>query len=314
MIGMVGNSMALAELKRFIGRAARINWSVLIQGESGTGKELVARALHLHSQRSAGPFVVVNCAALPEGLLESELFGHEKGSFTGAVTPQKGKFELAAGGTLFLDEVGELTSSIQGKLLRALQEHEIDRIGGAGPIPVDIRFIAATNRDLESDVADGRFREDLYYRLKVLAIRTPALRERREDIPALARHFISKYAKEAGRVVHGISPQSESILMSYDWPGNVRQLQSVIQHAIALGSTEVVLPEDLPDLGKSALKGFEAKARTYYEVIYETKRHLLENAFARADGDYRQAALLLGLNPKGIHRFLKSLNLGHLLR
>jgi len=309
---ILGGSVRLAELRRFIARAAGINWSVLIQGESGTGKELVARAIHLNSQRCASPFIAVNCATLSESLLESELFGHERGSFTGAVTQKKGKFELAAGGTLFLDEVGELSVSIQAKLLRALQEREIDRIGGTRPIPVDIRVIAATNRDLESAVAEGYFRQDLYYRLKVLAVRTPALRERPEDIPVLARHFLFKYAQEAGRVVHGISAEAELILMKYDWPGNVRELQNVMQHAIALGGNEIVLPEDLPGLGKRAPNGFEG--HTYHKVVYDTKRHLFENAFTRAGGDYREAALLLGLNPKNMHRFLKQLKLTYLLQ
>ena len=213
---LVGSSAAMAKLIRFIGKAAPVNSSVLIQGESGTGKELVAHALHRNSRRPDGPFVAVNCAALPESLLESELFGHERGAFTGAVAQQKGKFELAAGGTLFLDEVGELSASIQAKLLRALQERTIDRIGGKQPLRIDIRLIAATNRDLRSAVAAGEFREDLYYRVKVLSVRTPPLRERPEDIPELIQHFLSKYARETGRDVRGISPEAESILCSSD--------------------------------------------------------------------------------------------------
>ena len=196
---LVGGSRAMAMLVQFIARAARVNSSVLIQGESGTGKELVASAVHLNSARSHGPFVPVNSAALTETLAESELFGHERGSFTGAVVQQKGYFELAQGGTLFLDEIGELSSSIQAKLLRALQEREIKRIGAAHPMRVDVRFISATNRDLKSAVAEGRFREDLYFRLKVLTVRMPALRERREDIPALAGH-VPLQASEGKRI------------------------------------------------------------------------------------------------------------------
>src|SRR5438093_1956361 len=195
---------SMLDLIRFIAKAAPTNSTVLIQGESGTGKELVARALHRNSLRREGPFVAVNCAALPEALLESELFGHEKGAFTGAQTQKKGKFELAVGGTLFLDEVGELSPSIQAKLLRALQEREIDRVGGRAPVATDVRFIAATNRELELAVAAGHFREDLYYRLNVVLVKPPPLRQRREDIPALARHFVAQYARQNGVAVRRI--------------------------------------------------------------------------------------------------------------
>jgi transcriptional regulator with PAS, ATPase and Fis domain len=253
----IGESAPMRELMRFIGKAARVNSTVLIQGESGTGKELVARALFRNSPRCEGPFVAVNCAALTESLLESELFGYEKGAFTGADRQKIGKFELANGGTVFLDEVGELGPSIQAKLLRALQEREVDRIGGTRPVPIDVRFIAATNRDLECAVAAGRFREDLYYRLKVLSVTTPALRDRREDIPALVRYFLFKYARVADRVVLGISAETDEIFRKYDWPGNVRQLENVIEYALVLGSTEYILPADLP------LEIVGGKRRTY---------------------------------------------------
>ena len=308
--GLVGESAAMIELYRFIRKAAPTRATVLIQGESGTGKERVARALHSNSQRSGGPFVAVNCAALSEALLESELFGHEKGAFTGAVARQKGKFELASGGTLFLDEVGELGSAIQAKLLRALEEREIDRIGGGGPIPVDIRLIAATNRDLESAVAAGRFRQDLYYRLKVLSVRTPTLAERRDDIPALARYFVLECGREAGRVVRGISAEALTGLRDYDWPGNVRELRNAIEYAVVLGSADQIVAEDLPD---DILEAPRAEPLKYHDAINETKRRLFEAAFSRSNGDYKEAARLLGLHPKAIHRCLQNLDLSYLL-
>jgi len=311
---LVGESAPMIELARFIAKAAPANSTVLIEGESGTGKELVARSLHRNSNRSNGPFVAINCAALPESLLESELFGYEKGAFTGAAAEKKGRFELAIGGTLFLDEVGELASGIQAKLLRVLQERTIDRIAGARPIPVDIRLVAATNRDLHSAVAAGEFRQDLYYRLKVLSVKTPPLRERPEDIPALARHFLLKLAGETGRAVRGISQEVLTILQNYDWPGNVRELQNVIEHAIVVGSTEMVLLTDLPqEFIESAGRCSEGVVYGYRDLVNAFKRHLLETALQRADGDYKEAAALLGLHPRGIHRFLKQLKLTYLL-
>lgn len=308
---MIGNAPPMARLARFIARAGPAVSNVLIEGESGTGKELVARALHRSSPRSKGPFVAVNCAALPESLLESELFGYERGAFTGAVVQRKGKFERAAGGTLFLDEAGELSLPMQAKLLRALEERAIDRIGGRMPIPVDVRFIAATNRNLNLEVAAGRFRADLYYRLKVLYVRTPPLRERREDIMGLAGHFLIRYAKLAGRPVYGISPEAEAVLKGYQWPGNVRQLQNVIEQAVVLGSGDVILKEDLPDeLFETPCAG----PKNYYDLIREFKCQLLKGAFDYAHGDYRKAAELLGLHPNCIHRQLRNLKLTHLLR
>jgi transcriptional regulator with PAS, ATPase and Fis domain len=276
-----------------------------------TDKFLVAQALHSNSRRRHGPFVAVNCAALPENLLESELFGHERGAFTGAVSRQRGKFELADGGTLFLDEVAELSSSIQAKLLRALETRAIDRIGGAGPLSVSVRFIAATNRDLARDVSDGLFREDLYYRVRVLSVGTPPLRERRQDIPALARHFLVKHADRAGRAVGGIAPDAESILVNYEWPGNVRQLQNVIEQAVVLGSGDTILKEDLPE---ELLKTPAQSPRRYCEVIGDFKRQLFQSAFKGANGNYREVAHLLGLHPKSVHRHLRNLNLTYLLR
>jgi len=304
---LIGNSALMRELIRFIGRAARANATVLILGESGTGKELVAGALHRNSLRSAGPFVAVNCAAVPENLIESEFFGHEKGSFNGADALKKGKFELAAGGTLFLDEAGELSLPIQAKLLRALQERHVDRIGGMRPIPTDIRLIAATNCDLESAVAEGSFREDLYYRLNVLSVRTPALRDRREDIPALIRHFLFKHAKEGGgRVVLGTSEEADAILRRYDWPGNVRQLENVIERAVVLGSTKFIVPEDLP---REVFRRSPLKSKTLEGAVLDVQREFVENALELAGGSQKKAAAILDRHPKGMNRLLKKLKL-----
>ena len=315
LLHLVGGSAPMVELAGFIAKAAPAISTVLIEGESGTGKELVARALHQHSKRSEGPFVAVNCAALPEALLESELFGHERGAFTGAGAEKKGKFELAAGGTLFLDEIGELPSGIQAKLLRALQERTIDRIGGTRPVPVDIRLVAATNRVLEAAAATGAFRQDLYFRLKVLSVRTTPLRERPEDIPALAEHFLRKFSRDAGRIVRGISPEALAILQNYDWPGNVRELQNVIEHAIVIGSTDMLLLSDFPrDFVERARRWSEGVVHGYYDLMDSFKRHLFETALQRTNGDYRQAAGMLGLHPSGMHRFLRQLELTHLLR
>ena len=309
---LVGNTPVMAELINIIAKAAPTNSTVLIQGESGTGKELVARALHRNSKRSARPFIPINCAALTESLLETELFGHEKGAFTGAQDQKKGQFELAEGGTLFLDEVGELSPSIQAKLLRVLQEKEIRRVGGTRSIRVDIRVLAATNRDLEAAARKNEFRQDLYYRLNVLTIRTPALRERAEDIPVLARHFIKQCCRETGRQVRGISREAENMLRAYDWPGNVRELQNIIERAVVLGSTDMLVPEDLPaELFESG--SGEMPSANYQEVLNATKRDLLEKAFARSGGDYKQAAALLGLSPRYIYRLLHNLKLTHLL-
>ena len=309
---LIGVSAAMDELKAVIARAARMKWSILIQGETGTGKDLVAQAIHFLSDRSHGPFVPVNCAGLSEELFVSELFGHERGSFTGAFAQQKGKFELAAGGTLFLDEIGELSLPTQAKLLRALQDHKIDRLGGRHPIVVDVRVIAATNRELDEAVRAGVFREDLLFRLKSLTIRTPPLRERSEDILVLARYFLTRYSKEGGGVVCEISPETESILEKHDWPGNVRELQNAMQHVVAFADHEVARPEDLPELRPSPHRTPEDSS--FRKTLDETKRHLLEDAVIRTAGNYKEAALRLGLNPKSIHRYLKTYNLSHLLR
>jgi len=243
------------------------------------------------------------------------LFGHEKGAFTGAVTQKKGKFEIANRGTVFLDEVGERMPAMQAKLLRALQEREIERVGGTRAVKIDIRLIAATNRDLEKEVANHAFRQDLYYRLNVVSVRTPALRERPEDVAGLARHFIARLSRDIGRTVRGLSPIAQQMLEKYDWPGNVRELQNVIERAIVLGSTDVVLPEDLPgDLLEAAGSSEKTAASYYYERVNATKRELLENAFTRTGGNYKEAAKLLGLNATYVFRLIQNLKLTHVLK
>ena len=309
---LVGPSRAVREVLEFISKVAPTNSTVLILGESGTGKELVARAIHGNSSRCPGPYVPLNCAAVPEDLFESEFFGFEKGAFTGALERKKGKIEWAHGGTLFLDEVGEMKASMQVKLLRVLEERQIQRVGGLSTIRVDIRVIAATNRDLLSAVARGEFREDLYYRLKVLSVTIPALRERPEDILPLALHFVSKYASEHRRDVSGISPGAGCILTRYEWPGNVRELEHVIEAAVVLGSGQLVRAGDLPrEVVLTPPRSCLANATALKKVRQQAERYAIENALLWADGDYKEASRLLEIHPRGFHRFLKNINRGH---
>src|ERR671938_1595727 len=243
---IISASPEIESVKKMILKVARSNSTVLIRGESGTGKELIARAIHNQSPRVTEMFQAVNCAAINENLLESELFGHEKGSFTGAHAEKKGLFEVADKGTLFLDEIGDLDIGMQAKLLRALQEREIRRVGGIRPIKIDVRVVAATNRDLRAMVADGRFRDDLYYRINVLSIDVPPLRERRDDIPVLIDYFLKKHTRNTSRLVSGLTPETRRMLMSYSWPGNVRQLESAIERAILLCEGDLITIDDLP--------------------------------------------------------------------
>jgi Nif-specific regulatory protein len=302
---MVGGGPAIVEMERFIARAAPTGSTVLIRGESGTGKELVARAIHRNSPRRDRAFVAINCAAITDTLLESELFGHEKGAFTGAVGQQKGKLEAADGGTLFLDEVGELAASLQAKLLRVLQEREFERVGGTRPIRVDIRLIAATNRDLKAAIQTGVFRQDLYYRLNVVSMSTRPLRQRREDIPVLASHFTRMHARKAQRQVLGVSDAALAHLMQYDWPGNIRELENALERAVVLGSTEWVLPEDLPE----ELVETETAAGAYHETVKESKKEMIVKAVQQTAGNYTEAARLLGIHPNYLHRLIRNLNL-----
>jgi len=306
---MVGESEAMEQLYRSIARVAPGNSTVLIRGESGTGKELVARAIHRNSARAARPFVAINCAAVTETLLESELFGHEKGAFTGAVGQRKGKLETADGGTLFLDEIGELAAVLQAKLLRVLQEREFERVGGTRTIPVDIRVLAATNRNLEDAIKAGGFRQDLYYRLNVIAITVPPLRDRKADIPVLATWFAQKIGAEVGRQVTGISKQARAMLVEYDWPGNIRELRNAIEHAVVLGSAPSIMPEDLPEtlLDTPVPQGREEGG--FHDAVREAKKRLILEAIDQAKGNISEAARSLRLHPNYLHRLVTTLRL-----
>ena len=306
---MVGESERMREVYQFVSRVAARESTVLIQGESGTGKELVARAIHNNSHRAEKPFVAINCAAIVDTLLESELFGHEKGAFTGAFGQKKGKLETAEGGTVFLDEVGELAATLQAKLLRVLQEREFERVGGTRPIKLNIRLVAATNVDLNEASRNGKFRQDLYYRLNVVSIVVPPLRERVDDIPLLAAYFAARYSEKVNRRVVGVSPKARACLVRYPWPGNVRELENAIERAVVLGSTELILPEDLPDsiLEETASSGEPVTA--LHDGIREAKRKLIEQAIEQADGNYTEAAGILGVHPNHLFRLIRTLNL-----
>jgi two-component system response regulator HydG len=305
---IVGGGPRMREIFQFIGKVAPTDSTVIIRGESGTGKELVARAIHRNSPRVGQRFLAINCAALTETLLESELFGHEKGAFTGALVKKLGKLEMADRGTLFLDEVGELPSAFQSKLLRVLQEREFERVGGNQPIRVDVRILAATNRDLESAVSAGAFRKDLYYRLNVVSLEMPPLRDRREDIPMLARYFAAKHGKRVTRRLAGLSPEAMARLEAYDWPGNVRELENAIERAIVLGTTELILPEDLPEAVLDTAAAAEASGG-YHRTVREEKKRAILAALGRAGGSFTEAAKLLGVHPNYLHRLVRNLDL-----
>ena len=306
---IVGSSPRIREVFDFIRRVAATDSTVLIQGESGTGKELVARAVHSNSKRANGTFVPINCAAIAENLLESELFGYEKGAFTGAVGQKKGKIEIANGGTLFLDEIGELALPLQAKLLRVLQEREFERVGSTRALKVDLRLIAATNQDLQDAVDLGTFRKDLYYRLNVVAITVPPVRERRDDISQLTEHFIAKTARKCNTRVKPLSPEAKLCLMNYDWPGNVRELENAIERALVLGSSEAILAEDLPEAICEAATPTGLAATKYVGAVKDTKKQLILDALQQARGSYIEAAKTLGLHPNSLLRLIRRLDL-----
>ena len=308
---MIGNSAAMQEVYKTIGRVARSDATVLISGETGTGKELVATILHRSSSYARGPLVKVNCAALPETLLESELFGHEKGSFTGAMTQRKGRFEMANKGTIFLDEVGEMSLATQKKLLRVLQEREFERVGGSISVKVDVRVIAATNKVLMTEIEEGRFREDLYYRLNVISIFLPPLRERRDDIPLLVEHFLQKHRYSAGSGPARISQGAMQQLMDYDWPGNVRELENMIERATVLSQGGVITEEHITfsgadnrrfvDIGQRVRRGTRMS-----ELLADVERQALSEAISQSDGDRVAAAALLGMELKDLQKRLSA--------
>jgi DNA-binding NtrC family response regulator len=307
LASIVGSHGAMQDVFRVVHKVAASTSTVLIYGESGTGKELVAKALHQESDRRARPFYAVNVAALPESILEAELFGHEKGAFTGAESRKIGLFEQASGSTLFLDEVGDLKRDLQVKLLRALQEREILRVGGTERIKVDVRIVAATNYDLERAVKDGRFREDLFYRLNVIPIVLPPLRDRRTDIPLLVDHFL---AKHAGGRPRGVSEEALKILMAYDWPGNVRELESVVERALLLGESDRILPEDLPAAVRARLtsgRGLDLDIPDSGIDLEAVERALILRALEKADGNVSRAARLLGLSRRTLQYRLEKI-------
>jgi Nif-specific regulatory protein len=270
---------------------------------------MVARAIHLGSPRADQPFIAINCAGLSDTLLESDLFGHEKGSFTGAVAQKKGKLEIADGGTVFLDELGELPLPLQAKLLRVLQEREFERVGGTRKIKVDIRIIAATNRDLEAAIKDGGFRPDLYYRLNVVSITLPPLRDRRDDIPLLAHYFATKFAQRCNRQLKGLAPATRALLVNYDWPGNVRELENALERAVVLGATDFILPEDLPDALHETTAPPNVTPAMYHSSTREAKKQIVLQAIEESGGNYTQAAKQLGIHPNNLHRLVRNLGL-----
>jgi two-component system response regulator HydG len=305
---LVGESRQIRQMEEFISRVAQSDSTVLIRGESGTGKEVVARSIHQRSSRNELPFVAINCAAIPETLLEAELFGHEKGAYTGAIGMRKGKLEAAGDGTLFLDEIGELAPAMQAKLLRVLQQREFERVGGTQPVPFKARVLAATNKNLEEAIKSGEFRQDLYYRLNVVSVTVPPLREHGEDIPLLALYFASKYAQKNKRAFKGISSEARSLLMGYSWPGNVRELENAIEHAIVLGLTEEILREDLPS-GILEEQSAKLEGARYHDVLNHSKKEVIISALQESKGSYPEAARLLGIHPKYLHRLARNLNL-----
>ncbi|HEX9049372.1 MAG TPA: sigma-54 dependent transcriptional regulator [Anaeromyxobacter sp.] len=320
---LIGRSAAMIEVYKEIGRVARTEMTVLLMGESGTGKELVARAIHGNSTRSRGPFVTVNMAAIPKDLIESELYGHEKGSFTGAVERRPGKFELATGGTLFLDEIGEMPLDLQAKLLRVLQEREIDRVGGTRPLPVDVRIVAATNADLARSVEEGRFRRDLYYRLAVVPIRLPPLREREGDVILLARHFLAKYGEQLKGRALSLAKDAEPLLVAHAWPGNVRELQNVIQRALLKLAGTRVAAKDLVGLLPAAavqdrgvsglvealLDAPPPEGGRYQAGLAAIEAPLIAAAIARTNGNQLRAAELLGMNRNTLRERMRALGM-----
>ena len=331
---IVGKSQAMQDIFKTVGRVAATDVTVLITGESGTGKELISRALHAHSKRVGGPLVVVNSAAIPRELMESELFGHEKGAFTGAASRKIGKFEQAAGGTLFLDEIGDMDQNLQAKLLRALQEKEFQRVGATETLKADVRIIAATHKDLEVAVAEKTFREDLYYRLNVVSINIPPLKERKEDIPALAEHFLSKTAQELGTPKKSLTPKAVKRLMEYGWPGNVRELENCIKRAVVLSGSAAILPEDVDVLmkgGKAEMRAVEGmtldemlqdrihcflkktkkagESDVYDAVIAIVEKPLIRMALMETGANQVKAAELLGINRNTLRKKIKELDI-----
>jgi two-component system response regulator HydG len=307
---IVGTSEAMKEIFKTLSLVSPTNATILIHGESGTGKELIARAIHENSLRTNKSFITLNCAALPEALLESELFGHEKGAFTSALSRREGRFELANGGTIFLDEIGDLTLTTQAKLLRAIQEKEFERVGGMKTIKVDVRILAATNRNLKEEVEEKRFREDLFYRLNVVAIELPPLRERKEDIPLLGKYFLEKYTKENNRKIEGFAPLSMDLLTRYRWPGNIRELENAIERAVIMCKGPWLLPEHFPANFQSTSPEFpRGQSLALDKNLKEMERSVIQETLEKVDGNKSRAAKALGISRKSLYNKLKEYGL-----
>lgn len=312
---IIGVSPVIKELHLLIKKVAVTNANILITGESGTGKELVAKAIHYSSKRKDQPFVAINCTALNPGVLESELFGHEKGSFTGAIAQKRGKFELAHGGTIFLDEIGEFPLELQPKLLRVIQEHAFERVGGLKTLKSDFRVIAATNKDLKKEVEQGRFREDLYYRLNVVNIELPPLRERPEDIPLLAGHFLKKYSRENNKDIKGFTPEAMQLLTAYNWPGNVRQLENIIESAVVLAQSDMIGVADLPAELKDESRQFKSAVDmlpdniNLSESLEKIEAALIKRALVKSNFVQVKAAKMLGISKSLLQYKMKKYNI-----
>jgi transcriptional regulator with PAS, ATPase and Fis domain len=306
---IIGKTAQMDKIFELVRTIADTKATVLITGESGTGKELIAKAIHYNSSRRDGPFIRINCAALPEGLVESELFGHEKGSFTGAIRQSRGRFELADGGTLLLDEISEISLHLQGKLLRVLQEREFERVGSGIPIQVDVRIIATSNRDLKKLIQDGKFREDLFYRLNVVPIHIPPLRERKEDIPALAQHFLKRYNLENNRQIAGISPKVNELFLEFSWRGNVRELENYIERAVVTAKGSVLTPRDFPrelTLGKIRTSSEQIEVGS---SIYEAERNLILKTLEAQEWNRAKTAEILGISTRTLRNKLREYGL-----
>lgn len=306
---IIGESEPMKEVYRMVKRVSSANSSVLITGTSGTGKELVARAIHSSSDRSEKPFIAINCGAIPKDLVESELFGHKKGAFTGAISDKDGVFVAGNKGTVFLDEVGEIPLNQQVNLLRVLQEREVKPIGSNRMVSFDTRIIAATNKNLEKEVEEGNFREDLYYRLNVVEIPLPTLQERKEDIPLLAQHFLKKYSRELNRPVKGISSDAMSALISFEWKGQVRELENIIERAVLLGEDEFITLDDLPSSVQQAEGKIEFDSTSLDEAVKSFEKHHILSILKRTDGNKAEAARLLGIDPSTLYRKMERMNI-----
>ncbi|WP_027366846.1 sigma-54-dependent Fis family transcriptional regulator [Desulfocurvibacter africanus] len=304
---IIGRSQSMKELLDILAMVAPTEATVLVTGESGTGKELIAKAVHAGSPRKNGPLVVVNCAALAESLLESELFGHEKGAFTGADRRREGRFQQAHHGSIFLDEIGEISQAMQAKLLRAIQEREVQRVGSDKPVSVDVRIIAATNRDLRKEVEEGRFREDLFYRLNVVTLRVPSLRERKEDIPLLAQHFLERFAKKNRKTLKGFTPQAMDALLRHDWPGNVRELENAVERAVILSLGEYVSERELPLLvaGEGSTETQPHLALNGDRSLEDVEREAILATLDKTGGNKSETARILGITRATLHKKLK---------